>query len=282
MKPNEPLKNQSGCKSGKCRPVRKETVRLHKAELEQCGGKKVAKVEIPEETASKLRTLKRYGFQLTPEAEYRVSMRGEVEAVVGKELADRFIPSEEYHCKRCDKDVIDGRCECLSSPSPWELKTKMKSIPGFPNYQTPDVEYKGITFTGDPSPKRVIQVGDAYRELTPEELAAESEGWQINPQYTTAEYKEYRLRWKKRKPSNIWKWIAFILLLSLATMTFLLSEKINLLNEVIDFQQELFRELEKSELPQGDGGIENPGVLPPKGWINPNTIINADIITYTF
>lgn len=45
MKPNQPIKNP-GC--GKCQP-RKETARIHAAELEQCGGKpKVAKVEIPD------------------------------------------------------------------------------------------------------------------------------------------------------------------------------------------------------------------------------------------
>jgi hypothetical protein len=33
--------------------------------------------------------------------------------------------------------------------------------------------------------------------------------------------------------------------------------------------------------PQGNGGIESPGVLPPKGWVDPRTIISTEI-TYTF
>ena len=114
--------------------------------------------------------------------------------------------------------TIDGRCECLSSPSPWE----------------PVEAWKGIS-------------------QAKEELLFDS--------------------WNEVKRLRIWKWIAIILLLAFATMTFLLSEKINLLNEVIDFQQEILRELGKSELPQGNGEIETPGVLPPKGWIDPKTII---------
>jgi hypothetical protein len=36
-----------------------------------------------------------------------------------------------------------------------------------------------------------------------------------------------------------------------------------------------------SPFPQGNGGIESPGVLPPKGWVDPRTIISTEI-TYTF
>lgn len=47
MKPNQPINKLGSCKG--CRPVRKETVRLHKAEVEQCGGKpKSVKVTIPD------------------------------------------------------------------------------------------------------------------------------------------------------------------------------------------------------------------------------------------
>lgn len=179
MKPNQPTQSQSGCKSGKCKP-RKETVRLHKAELEQCGGKKVAKVEIPESKFVKIDLEKGV---ITP-----------VPRHVG----------QQYHC--------------LSSPLPWEPKGLTPRIPD------------GV--------------------------------W-------TEDYHE-------KEPRNIWKWIAIILFLLLAFVTLLLSYKIEQLNEVIDFQQQLFEELEKAELPQGNGEIQSPGNLPPEGWIDPNTIIRLD------
>jgi hypothetical protein len=33
---------------------------------------------------------------------------------------DHPAPPTAWRCRRCAADVIEGRCQCLSCPSPWE------------------------------------------------------------------------------------------------------------------------------------------------------------------
>lgn len=177
MKPNEPLGQakrvpQSGCKSEKCVP-RKDATQIQTAESWLNRDPKTVKVEIPAIAKVEI-----------PEPPKTVSLKR---------------PSGiQYHCKRCDKDVVGGRCECRSGPSPWAPKEK--------------------------------------------------------------------------KPRNIWRWLTALLLLFILIYHSTSVNKIAQQEETIDSLLELLEEV-TTPLPQGNGETETPGVLPPKGWVNPNTII---------
>lgn len=138
---------------------RKESVRIQSAEIEQCGGKpKSIRIELPEPMTvgpnDKIE-LHKVGDDIritkngAPVESVCMQLAG-MKALVGDcgidkipgghlfrhgldtgapvknsmEIVneDQWHKDTQYHCKRCDKDVIDNRCECLSSPSPWEPK----------------------------------------------------------------------------------------------------------------------------------------------------------------
>ena len=223
MKPNQPINKLGSCKG--CRPIRKETIRLHKAEMEQCGGKpKSTKVTIPDPapTVKLQRPLPDPGPGVDqvkwvedpkatvdhayPEPKVVITPKGDLRCDSPRtpDVVHGLAALVDYHCTRCDEPVVDKKCGCEAkgypSPSPW--------VP------------------------------------------------------------------KQTKPTNLWKWAAIVLFLLLAFSLVLGIHKIKQQQGVIEFQQELFEKLEEMELPQGDGTIQSPGVLPEKP-VNPGLIINC-------
>lgn len=75
-----------------------------------------------------------------------------------------------------------------------------------------------------------------------------------------------------KKQTNIWKRLTVVVLAFILFYNIMSMKKLREQEKTIDSLIELLEEV-TNPLPQGNGEIETPGVLPPKGWIDPRSII---------